>query len=149
MGDIAANPAKVPKRPSRKLAKLDVELTNDMFVFMNDRYYTAPGKYKTTKDATQPYSARTSSSLCWGCSRPAWWCGWWPERLLIGAVRGQPPAWRHAGAPTNVRQGDTHDRAHRWFPGDAVYRRVRRPCGHLGTEALRADTAPPPDRRAV
>lgn len=40
-----------------ELAKVGVALTNEMFVFMNDRYYDpATRKYKKSKDATHPYS---------------------------------------------------------------------------------------------
>jgi integrase len=41
----------------QELAKVDVELADDMFVFMNDRYYDAASrKYEKTTDATEPYS---------------------------------------------------------------------------------------------
>jgi len=41
----------------KELAKVKVDIADDMFVFMNDRYYdSASRKYKTAKDATQPYS---------------------------------------------------------------------------------------------
>jgi integrase len=39
----------------QELAKVGVDLSKDMYAFMNDRYYdTATRKYVKTKDATEP-----------------------------------------------------------------------------------------------
>ncbi|MFL6145507.1 MAG: tyrosine recombinase XerC [Labedaea sp.] len=53
-----------------ELAKLDVDLSNDMFVFMNDRYYdTATRTYRNTKDATSPTHRTPSPVATSACRR--------------------------------------------------------------------------------